>query len=91
MKEKNFKIVVFKQIVKEICGGSVVNPKLREEVERRDKAEWDIGERFWIDKIENSGGKTILFICGSDHVDRIKNLCRSRNIKHSVVTSDFDG
>jgi len=91
IERKGLGIVGFKQIVKEVCGGSVVKPELREEVERRHKAEWDIREKVWIDKIEKSGRKTILFICGSDHVDRIINLCNSKNIKHSVVTSDFDG
>lgn len=91
IERKELGIVGFKQIVKVVCGGSVVKPELREEVERRDKAEWDIKEWAWIEKIEKSGRNTILFICGSDHVDRIINKCHSKNIKHSVVTSAFDG
>jgi len=40
IERKGLGIVGFKQIVKEVCGGSVVKPELREEVERRHKAEW---------------------------------------------------
>jgi hypothetical protein len=89
IERKDLGIVGFKQIVKEVCGGSVVKPELREEVERRDKAEWDIREGVWIDKIEQSGRKTILFICGSNHVDRFTVLLTAHGIQSGVVERDW--
>jgi hypothetical protein len=89
IERKELGIVGFKQIVKEVCGGSIVKPELREEVEKRDKAEWDIRERVWIDKIEKSGRKTILFICGFNHVDRFTVLLTAHGIQSGVFERDW--
>lgn len=80
-----------RDIIRELSGGSVLHPNHEDDFQNQIEIGWSIREKVWLDRLLKNGKHTVLFVCGTEHIERFKKLLEEDQSDYRVATVKYTG
>lgn len=77
------------EIKKQLGLGICLNDEELKKLVEEEKKYWHIKEQFWLDEIKDKLHEPIIFICGSDHIERFKLLVVREGYEAKILCKNW--